>query len=207
MRAALAAWAHARWPDCRVVHELTLGDGRIDLAFVCRRDIVGVEIKSSRDRLDRLHAQVREYRRFLPEVWVAVAPKWNDHAKHGHHLVYADHGNRLVVADGRVDCKRIGKPYRDELVVSRMLELLWRDEAARIAQRTDVIPGTRPCGEPRYRILPMLARLLTGNDIMREVCTELRARSHAGGYQSERAIEGEAAYQPKRHPLKAGAHG
>jgi hypothetical protein len=177
MRSAIAAWGHRRWPDYRCMHEVALSERRVDLVFVGIKDIVGIEIKSSRDRLDRLEDQVEEYRRWLPEVWVAVATRWQHHA-----ALRLDRLNLVVVDDGPrgkpaiLEQREGRRPYRDELVCSRMLGLLWRDEAARIAQRTGVIPGNSPTRDPRHKILPLLARLLTGNEIMREVCAELRQR-------------------------------
>jgi len=181
MRAAIAAWASRRWPGYRCLHEVPLSEHRIDMVFVGVKDIVGVEIKSSRDRLDRLETQIEEYRRWLPEIWVAVAPRWQHHD--GLEFVRR---NLIVVDDRRTKSATVvedrpgRRPYRDELVCSRLLGVLYQDEAARIAQRTGVIPGTSPTREPRERILPMLARLLTGNEIMREVCAELRQRPAAG---------------------------
>ena len=55
-----------------------LGDRRIDLVFVLERDLIGVEIKSGADTLARLAGQMKEYRRYLPELWVAAALKWKD---------------------------------------------------------------------------------------------------------------------------------
>lgn len=180
MRECIAAWGRKRWPDARVLHELCLGERRIDMLFVRERDIIGFEIKSSRDRLDRLRAQMVEYSRYVPEVWLAVAPRWSDHDE-AHRW-----GNRVIVdaAAGSVDADGAWPParraHRDELSINRLLELLWREEAARIAQRTDVIPGAVPTREPLRKILPMLSRLLTGNDILREVCAELRSRPFVG---------------------------
>ncbi len=189
MRDAVILWGQRRWPGYRCIHEVPLSDRRIDIAFVGIKDIVGVEIKSSRDRLDRLEDQVEEYRRWLPEVWIAVARRWQ-----GHEMLPSSGRNLIVIDDcdeGFPDISetRPGRrPYRDELVCSRMLGLLWREEAARIAQRTGVIPGTSPTRDPRNKILPLLARLLTGNEIMREVCAELRQRP-AFGWQSDRPLE------------------
>jgi hypothetical protein len=186
IRAAIASWGQRRWPGYRCIHEVALSERRIDMAFVGIKDIAGIEIKSSRDRLDRLEEQIEEYRRWLPEIWVAVATRWQHHE-----AVRSARGNLIVVDDRPGDsCAAIElrpgrRPYRDELVCSRMLGLLWREEAARIAQRTGVIPGTSPTRDPRHKILPLLARLLTGNEIMREVCTELRQRP-AFGRQSDR---------------------
>jgi hypothetical protein len=175
MRASVAAWGNRRWPGYRCLHEVPLSEHRIDMVFVGVKDIVGVEIKSSRDRLDRLEAQIEEYRRWLPEIWVAVATKWRDHDA----LEFVRR-NLIVVDDRRVKAAAVVedqpglRPYRDELVCSRLLGVLYQEEAARIAQRTGVIPGTSPTRQPHERILPLLARLLTGNEITREVCMELR---------------------------------
>jgi len=183
MRRAVAAWGHRRWPGYRCIHEVPLSERRIDMAFVGVKDIIGVEIKSSRDRLDRLEDQVEEYRRWLPEVWVAVATKWRDHDALGLrrlNLIVLDDAPRRVPAI--IEHRRGRRAYRDELVCSRMLGLLWQEEAARIAQRTAIIPGTSPTRDPRHKILPLLARLLTGNEIMREVCAELRHRPAAASW-------------------------
>jgi len=176
MRVAVAAWGRSRFHGCRCVHEVTLGDGRIDLVFVGEKNLVGVEVKSGRDKLDRLDRQIAEYSRYLPEVWVAIAPKWEGKIKNSHRM------NIIVVEGGgiRDACPERRRPHRDDLVCTRLLEVLWRDEAARIAQRTDVIPGSIPTNQPRHLILPMLARLLTGNEILREVATELRGRPAFG---------------------------
>ena len=152
-----------------------MGERRIDLLFVCERDLIGIEIKSSKDKLTRLDSQLKEYGRYIPEVWAAVALRWRDHED----VIYR-RGNLLVVpSDGRAFIQKPApgrKPYRDELVCSRLLELLWYDEAARIAIRTDVIPMRVPKQFRRHKILKLLSRLLTGNEIIYEVCTALRAR-------------------------------
>jgi hypothetical protein len=184
MRAAVTAWGRARWPDCRVLHELAMGERRIDLVFVAQSDLIGVEIKSGRDRLDRLDGQMKEYGRYLPEVWVAVAPRWRDHEdvihRRGNLLVVPSTGNAFIQKPAPGE-----RPYRDELVCSRVLELLWYDEAARIAVRTDVVPHRVPKQFRKDKLLKLLARLLTGNQILTEVCRELRERSRAGGWRSD----------------------
>ncbi len=177
MRAALEAWGRKRWPGCRIIHELCLGERRIDLVFVCEADLIGVEIKSPRDRLDgdRLPGQMREYAFYLPEVWLAVPAAWAQRAKDCAQ-------NLLLVSDsGEVADYWQRKAWRDELVCSRLIELLWREECARIAYRQQVISGPRVGGGfPARTVRKLLARLLTGNEIVREVCTELRARPLVG---------------------------
>jgi hypothetical protein len=178
IRAAVITWARARWPGCRVLHELVLGERRIDLVFVLERDIIGMEIKSSVDTLARFREQMKEYRRYLPEVHACVALKWRGAAE-----LDRERNLLTITSEGAIHQERPSggfKPERDELVCSRLLELLWRDEAAAIAVRTDVIPLRVPKQINRGKILKMLARLLTGNEIIEEVCRELRARQLVG---------------------------
>src|SRR6202521_3627751 len=95
MRVAVAAWGRHRWPGYRCIHEVPLSERRIDMVFVGVKDIAGVEIKSSRDRLDRLEVPIEEYRRWLPEIWVAVAIKWQHHDALGfsrRNLIWVDDG-------------------------------------------------------------------------------------------------------------------
>jgi hypothetical protein len=187
MREAIAAWARARWPDVRIIHELVCDECRIDMAFVRANDLIGVEIKSSRDSLDRLDRQIGTFARRIPEVWIAVAPRWEKKLRARRSGEGYRRAGTLIVADGRVREARAAE--RDELVIMQMLDWLWQSEAARIAQRTEVIPGVTPTRAPLRKIRPMLARLLTGNEIIREVCTELRARP-AFGMQSDRPVRG-----------------
>ena len=181
IRIAVEAWGRRRFGDVRVIHELALGDRRIDMVFVCRDDIVGVEIKGPKDSLSngRLGEQLREFNFYLPEVWLAVAPRWLKHTdvKRRRNLLLPTESGIEVVKD-----KGDGKfrPERDEYFCSRLIELLWVEEAARIAQRTDVIPGVTLTREPVWKVKRMLARMLSGHEIVKQVCLELRARPLVG---------------------------
>jgi hypothetical protein len=195
---AVIAWAKQRRPGVRALRELVLGDRRIDLVFVDERDVFGVELKSSRDRLDRLEAQMLEYSRYLPEVWIAIAPKWQAEVEE----MYGLRANRLIVENGTARTlikyqERIGdsgrRPQRDELSIMRLLELLWTGEAARIAERTGIIPGcTHSKQMTAPKIKKMLARLMTGNEILEQVCRELRSRPLVGMH-SDPPMRGESA--------------
>lgn len=188
IRVAVEAWGRARFGDVRVIHELALGERRIDMVFVGRDDIIGVEIKGPKDSLSdsRLPSQLREFNFYLPEVWLAVAPRWQKHrdVKRLRNLLLPTESGMKVVKD-----KSDGKfrPERDEFFCSRLLELLWVDEAARIAQRTDVIPGVALTREPVWKVKRLLARMLSGHEIVKQVCIELRARPLVG-LGSDRAM-------------------
>lgn len=169
MRAVIEAWGRPRWPDARLVHELVVGQCRIDMAFIRPDQIIGVEIKSSKDVMDRAEKQTTTFTRHLQTVIVAVAPKWKD-LKHG----FLPHwngcetvccGDEVTYPFLRLKCNRA--------VTSAMLELLWASEARQIAGRFRV-PSTQ--STPLYKLLPELARKLTGDEIVAQVCQELRAR-------------------------------
>ena len=181
IRVAVETWGRARFGDVRIIHELALGERRIDMVFVGQADIVGVEIKGPRDSLSdgRLPEQLREFNFYLPEVWLAVAPRWLKHrdVKRRQNLLLPTDKGIEVVKD-RNDGKF--RPERDEFFCSRLIELLWVDEAARIAQRTDVIPGVTLTREPVWKVKRLLARMLSGHEIVKQVCIELRARPLVG---------------------------
>lgn len=181
IRAAVEVWGRKRYGDVRVIHELALGERRIDMVFVGRDDIVGVEIKGPRDSLSdgRLAGQLREFNFYLPEVWLAVAPRWRKHADlRGRRNVLLPTEDGIAIAGDKADGKF--RPERDEFFCSRLIELLWVDEAARIAQRTDVIPGVTLTREPTWKVKRLLARMLSGHEIVKQVCIELRARPLVG---------------------------
>lgn len=168
MRDHIEAWGRERWPDARVFHELVIGECRVDIAFIRPNDLIGIEIKSSKDVLTRLEKQVRVFNDTIPEFWVAIAEKWKDHPDKPYYY------NELVLgAEGIIRSPYYYKPHRNKLVYDAMLRLLWAEEARAIASRKGCLSGKRT---PLHTILPELALRLTGAEILEEVCRELRGR-------------------------------
>lgn len=179
--AALLFMAKRRGIDVRVIHELAIGNRRIDLALIYPSDIVGIEIKGPRDSLSdgRLEHQLREYGFYLPEVWLAVVPKWLEH-KHvrgaRNVIVFEDDEFRIH----QPPKKGAFEPYRDEMCCSRILDRLWDGEARAVARRLGIVQTQLVDMMPAEKVKRILARLLTGHEIMREVCSELRSRPLTG---------------------------
>lgn len=172
MRRAVEAWGRERWPSARVVHELVVGVRRIDMAFIGPSHLAGVEIKSGRDRLDRLDPQLEAFRSALPEVWVFAAERWNDHS-----LPYGI-GRLWIGANGAVSSRHPthGFPQvadADRSVTVAMLGLLWQSELFSLAVRSG-LPVTRRT--PIKPLIDIIARALTGDEIVAGVCAQLRAR-------------------------------
>lgn len=190
MRVAVEAWGRARYPDARVMHELAVGGCRIDLAFVAPSHLFGVEIKSSRDTLDRLDRQIKHFTEHLPEVWLAIAERWTESVKSvGDHPVDFDVG-RILVINSKVYEKLPSGPYSyphparaDRALTTPTLHLLWRSELFALAKEH----GLRPSSRATVRaLLESLARALTGDQIIVGVCKHLRARPT--GWQADEPI-------------------
>lgn len=168
MRAHVVAWGRARWPGARVFHELEAGGRRIDLAFILPNDLVGIEIKSSRDTLDRLDAQLRAFGGVFPELWLAMAPKWKDAG-------VPHPANALVVDPDGIRRPPYGFPpgHRRHYVWPAMLTLLLAPEVRRVAKRCGI---PHPARASASAIRRELGFRLAGERILPEVCRELRAR-------------------------------
>lgn len=166
MREHVEGWGRKKWPDARVFHELVVNECRIDIAFICPNDLIGVEIKSSKDVLTRLDKQSRVFREHLPEFWLAIAPKWKDAPDKPYYH------NEIVVTEDGVEPFRF-TAQRNRRCYDAMLGLLWADEARTIAGRKGCLPNKR---SPLNTVLPELALRLTGAEILSEVCRELRGR-------------------------------
>jgi hypothetical protein len=184
MRAAVIAWGRARWPDARVMQELSVGGCRIDVAFTSPHNLIGIEIKSSRDTLERLARQMRDYVLHLPEIWIAFAPKWTPHFRDRHDAIPWRVG-KLVVDGGTVideipwgegRWKSRSPAECDVTHTSPMLFLLLKDELLAIARQHAVPHKTR---HTVREIIERLARALTGDQIVHGVCAQLRARGNA----------------------------
>lgn len=168
-----AAWARSKWPGARIIRELALGDCRVDLAVVTDRDLIAIETKARRDRPDDVKRQLKEYRRFAPEVWLVIDERWTSHEQ-------VRSVSNLAVFNGSIifakSSYREAKPERSQMCATRMLEIAWREELVRIGQANNAVerPAHKSWTVPRLQ--DHLAMLLTGNEIIRGVCGELRRR-------------------------------
>ncbi len=199
MRKALTEWGRARWPASRIIHEIVLGERRIDMLFVRESDLIGIEVKSIRDTITGQHmrGQLREFSFYIPEVWLAVPPKFENHGS-------VEYFNNLLIVDddGTVRCKMFMKePTRDELSCSRILERLWAGEAREIAVRRGLLQSQRARKMREGQIKAVLARMMTGHEIMAEVCRALRARPlHMTGLMSDDPLGMKEPHKPMNYP-------
>jgi hypothetical protein len=79
VRSAVVARLRERRPDARIIHEInvsTYGPNRIDVLAVSRSEIIAVEIKSAKDKLDRLPKQIESMRGCAHTVIAALHEKF-----------------------------------------------------------------------------------------------------------------------------------
>jgi len=202
MRDLVVPELRRRWPTARIIHELPTrySSNRIDLAAVTEDLIIGVEIKSSRDVIDRLEAQLRAFHPICHGLIVALAPVWNEqlpdlvepHKRGGtrHVPQYTEAqqvirtvSHRIVTwtADAVAGTLDIG----DEWMLDRMhlaermpwaaklLHILHVEELIRIAVRHQVSLGRRP---NHFAAVRACHDFMRGPEIVRAVCRALRER-------------------------------
>ena len=185
MREQVIAWGRKRWPGARVMHELDVWGCRIDLAFVTTTEIIGVEIKSSKDVLDRLERQMESYLKVLPEVWLAFAPKWAEH-----HGAPWQVGLLLVTEDSLTEHIPYGQDRSyahaakaDMMLTAPALDLLMKPELLALARSHGLKVKDRATNKV---LMGLLARKLTGDQIINGICAQLRARRR--GWEADEPI-------------------
>lgn len=196
MRDLIVPRLRSAYPSARIIHELPLrySSSRIDLAAITESQIIAVEIKSSRDVIDRLEAQVRAFLPVTAKIIVALAPKWTapDHVETpellrriGGHVetwkVCAESAAVEVISGG---WRTSEAPWS-----SQLLDMLWRAELEGIAN------GHRVCIPKRAShivIRNACEEMMTGREIRSAVCRALRRRK-AFDKASDAAREMEAA--------------
>lgn len=211
LRAYVVEQLRRRLPSARIIHELNVagtGSNRIDVAAVTETAIVAVELKSKRDKLDRLSAQLEAFQACCHVVIVAAhekhfvpAPleKWESPPREGE--VRDLHLNQEPFLRNRYKHKTVWRyPPPDPQApssglkyvsmfnfaslagvtaqpkASRMLDMLWAEELRDECRRHRVACDSRSV---RAEMIHQLAWHLTGQEIARAVCRQLRMRVFA----------------------------
>lgn len=162
-------------PNARIIHELNVdvGQCRVDLAAVTASRIVMVEIKSRKDKLDRLKEQVR---RFMPACHALAvcyaSERWNWSAINAAGGFGFDHWPDDKASGWTIDQWHRNRPPS----TNALLELLWQAELESEAFRAGVATRKRI---PRDGLKRALWENLTGLQIVEAVCRQLRARTFA----------------------------
>ncbi|MES5483599.1 hypothetical protein QMZ05_12645 [Bradyrhizobium sp. INPA03-11B] len=197
MRGLIVPELRKRYPGARIIHELPLrySSNRIDLAAVTESEIVSVEIKSSRDVMDRLEAQLRAFIPISSRIIAALAPRWNEklptirteHPSGGvgfrqqytptQEIIRRVGGVEIWTVDAAAGAitemdggyYRARKPW-----LAEMLDMLHVAELVAVAERHCIAVGKRPA---HLTLVSALVDLLQGREVVAAVCRALRARA------------------------------
>lgn len=201
IRDAVVARIRQHRPDARIIHEInvsTYGPNRIDLIAVDRAEIIAVEVKSAKDKLDRLPAQVAAMKGVAHRVIAAIHEKflieqrtnqWAAHYERDGQFylrrvpddIRADEVwvhpevRRIALGAGHDPIERWRFPSIREAIPlpASALDMLWRDELYELC-------GMFRVTATRRSTMPEMTAALrwhcTGKELTRGICAMLRAR-------------------------------
>jgi hypothetical protein len=200
IRDAVVARIRERRPQARIIHEInvsTYGPNRIDLVAVDRAEIIAVEVKSAKDKLDRLPAQMDAMRGAAHHAIAAIHEKFlveqltNQSAAHyerdGKFYLRAEPGGirgeiwvfpemRRAMPGANHDSLerwRFPSPQLEISLPSSALDLLWRSELFELCGRLRVAAGRR---STMPDMVAALRWYCTGAELTRGICAMLRGR-------------------------------
>lgn len=173
-------------PRDAIRHEITLdsssSDGRADIVVALDRELIGIEIKSGKDKLDRLETQRDQYRRRFDKLCLVVderhVPQGDYHAA-ANWAYRLDFGSVSTVIRGQEGLPAFSdrdfvcpstppwQPSRiwenrcgpsNKMSPHAMLDMLWASEALEVAAKLVGAGRVPPTVEgQRYRVIPHLA--------------------------------------------------
>jgi len=188
------------WPNARIIHEINVGGqgtNRIDLIAVNTEDIAAFEIKSKKDKLDRLPKQMAAMRGLTSNSYAAVHEKflvptktnqwqaeWTD--EDGVHwfnkfptlpgMEYFTNG-WIWREDGGLDLKpwqNLKPPRQFWTLPNGALHILWADELRQMCAELRLGVKKRAT---MTECVQKLRWTCSGKEITRGICRQLRQRN------------------------------
>ena len=164
----------------RFFEELCIGKSRADAILVRENKIVGFEIKSDKDNLLRLEAQMKDYTRFCDECYIVTGDKHLEEIPlvvpefYGIIRIYLDEEEQARLEVVREATKDPKESKRRK--IKHQMSLLWRTEITRIAKANKVKPISK---KSKPKIAMMLADNMEHDDLRRAICEELMERDYS----------------------------
>lgn len=187
MREILFDYYESQNKRLRFFEELCIGKSRADAILVCDDKIIGYEIKSDKDNLDRLAGQMKDYTRFCNECYIVTGSM---HAERIFEAVPEFYGIIKIYMDNDKNqhLEVVREPDKDpkeskKRKIKHQLSLLWRSEITRIAKANKIKPVSK---KSKTKIAAMLAEQMDYDILRKAVCEELMERDYSV-YMNEEA--------------------
>lgn len=199
IRQAVVAHIRQHRPASRIIHEINASDfgNRIDVLAVGEAEIIAVEIKSAKDKLDRLAKQTKAMRGLAHHTVAAIHEKflvekecneWSAHRevdgrfyfdvppeqiKTGLTWVYPRRQRALDPSNTHLSKWRFPTIEPERTLPADALWVLWRDELATLCARYRLSVGRRA---NMSQMTSALRWYCTGRELTLGICSMLRAR-------------------------------
>lgn len=188
IRTAVVEKARQLWPSARIIHELNVehGSTRADVAVVTNDKLILFEIKSARDKLDRLDDQVTAFESvahcvvvvgdakwFVPPPPIVTPQGWTSHPNPEIIKIVAGRAVLWKHDAGSIIVERDFRSGRQWPWHKRMLFLLWRAELERVCFNLRIAVGKRPS---RIPMVDQIMSLAKPQEIEAAVLEQLRLR-------------------------------
>jgi hypothetical protein len=179
-------------PEARIMHEVNASSfgNRIDVLAVDRAEIIAVEIKSAKDKLDRLDGQVKAMKGVAHHVIAALHEKFyveqrtnewrSEYERDGLHYCLAPPDNRIArgYANWRYPEHAKDRWFVPDIAVqqplpAKALDMLWHGELHAVCRLHDI--GVTKRATVGF-MTKALRWQLTGRDLTLSICAALRAR-------------------------------
>lgn len=202
VRDAVVARLRRIRPRARIIHEINCacwGENRIDLIAVDLAEIIAVEIKSEKDKLDRLNGQVKSMQAMAHHVIAALHEKHLVEVETSHYCAHHERDGQFwrrdlpdeapsgvsywiypeakrIMASAQMDMlwpwEEPG-PTIQEPLPPQAINMLWAEELRDACHRLGVNAGKRPT---RPQMIRALNWMKSGGEITKAICAALRAR-------------------------------
>lgn len=179
MREVLFDYYESTNERLRIFEELCIAKSRADAILVRENCLVGFEIKSDRDSLERLESQVKNYSKFCNFCYIVTGNKHIDKITehvpefYGIIKIYYGEDKRLCLEIAREAQRNPKEVLKRKL--KHQLSLLWRQEIVSIAKANKVKPISR---KSKPKIATMLVEQVPFDILQRAICEALMERDY-----------------------------
>ncbi len=179
MREVLFDYYESTNERLRFFEELCIAKSRADAILVRENCLIGFEIKSDRDSLERLESQVKNYSKFCNLCYIVTGNKHIDKITehvpefYGIIKICYDEDKKLCLEIER-EAQRNPKEVLKRKI-KHQLSLLWRPEIVRIAKANKVKPISK---KSKPKIATMLVEQVSFDVLQKAICEALMERDY-----------------------------